>query len=245
MRAPHCRCRSVTSARGGEAAGRGYGQRSMEECDSENGAKSSSRRLRVCSSVPRGARSTEHDVRGTWHGVHVTSGSFAQAIHWLPRHSGSACAPRLVVRFSVGHGPQDTGAERGWARQRDARCAEEARSAVAAGVAGRAVAVARRAARTTARGSLRVCGGSGGWRRRRETKRRPRAGLPGGVRHLRQGGQALQDGERLGLGRARPGGGSMAAHVRGVHHGPRGLLYAPGRAGLDLRHRVGRYLSAP
>ena len=196
--APHWRCRSVVGARGGEAAGRGRGQRSMEGCDSEDRAKSSSHRLRVGSSIPCGARSTKRDVRSTEHGMHVTSGSFSQAINWLPRHSGSACTLRLVVRFLVGHGPQDTGAEEGCACQRDTRCAEEASSGDAAGVAGRGVAVARRAARTTARGGLRVCGGSGGWQWRREEEREAREGLPGDVLHLRQGGQTLQDGELLG-----------------------------------------------
>ena len=108
--------------------------------------------------------------------MHVTSGSFSQAMTWLPRHSGSACTLRFVVRFLVGH----------------------AGSGDAAGVTGRGVAVARRAARTPARGGLRVCGASGGWQWRREEEREAREGLPGDVLHLRQGGQTLQDGELLG-----------------------------------------------
>ena len=130
--------------------------------------------------------------------MHVTSGSFSQAMTWLPRHSGSACTLRFVVRFLVGHGPQVTGAEEGCACQGATRCAEEAGSGDAAGVTGRGVAVARRAARTPARGGLRVCGGSGGWQWRREEEREAREGLPGDVLHLRQGGQTLQDGELLG-----------------------------------------------
>ena len=113
--------------------------------------------------------------------MHITGGSYAQAIHWLPRHGGSACAPRLAVRFLIGHGPQGTGEGRRWPYQGEARRAEKGRGGGAAGVVGRGVLIVRRAASTTAWGGLRVCGGSGGWQGRRKDERHTPESLPGGV----------------------------------------------------------------
>ena len=176
------------------------------------------------SSNLREARSTNSDVRSTKHRVRSTEWPFVEMIPWLARRRGSASALRPAARFWIGHGPRDTGPGEGCACQGGTRCAAQARSGDAAGAAGRRVAFARRAACAStwglqwrvpvlgsgfadvrrvpcsaSRSGLRFCGGCRRRRRHRGLESAPRERLPGGVRRLWQEGQALQDGEHLGL----------------------------------------------